>query len=152
MPAIYVPRAFVYVLGGVLSTTWVVTYQDLLVMRYRKSSGVEQPRMFADKSEAEASPAANNFNLAQRTYQYSLRSLPTLLITALLTGIDSPVWAIIGLFIWSISSAVYTHGYVVTGKSTEKTHVAGLLTTLIFIAFLCNASYYVMLRMIFGDF
>ncbi|KAJ8702308.1 hypothetical protein PTI98_001034 [Pleurotus ostreatus] len=152
MPTVYVPRAFVYVLGGMLSTIWVATYQDLLVMRYRKSAGIEQPRMFADKSEVEASPAANKFNLAQRTHQYSLRTLPTLLITALLTGLDSPVWAIIGSFTWSISSAVYTHGYVVTGKSTKKTYVAGLLTTLILIAFLCNASYYVVLRMILGDF
>lgn len=44
MPTVYVPRAFVYVLGGMLSTIWVVTYQDLLVMRYRKSAGIEQPK------------------------------------------------------------------------------------------------------------
>ncbi|KAF8349726.1 hypothetical protein F5887DRAFT_1070003 [Amanita rubescens] len=116
---ITIPAGYHYVGAALLSTSWVLIYQFMLVSRMRKRAGVQYPQLYAEKAEAEASPDAMKFNCAQRAHQNTLENLPIVAITSLIAGLKAPILSASAVALWSIGRIAYTRGYV-TGDPKKR--------------------------------
>lgn len=54
----------------------MLTWQSIVVGKYRKAANVPYPQAYAEKAEADASLDAKKFNCAQRAHQNTLESIP----------------------------------------------------------------------------
>ncbi|KAF7329932.1 Microsomal glutathione S-transferase 3 [Mycena kentingensis (nom. inval.)] len=116
MPApIVLPAEMSYVAAALFSTVVLQVFQIWMVVRHRKPSGVQYPRLYAEKAEMDANPKAYTFNCVQRAHQNTLEYLPIFYVTTLITALKFPVLAASLLGTWSVSRIGYTMGYA-TGK------------------------------------
>ncbi|KAJ7589148.1 hypothetical protein C8J56DRAFT_1164063 [Mycena floridula] len=112
MPTIVLSDDYVYVAGGILSTIFVLVGQGVIVGRARETAGIQYPQLYAEKAEAEKSPAAFKFNCAQRAHQNSIEKISTIHALTLLTSIKYPKFAAAASLTWSIGRGLYTRGYL----------------------------------------
>ncbi|KIY51221.1 hypothetical protein FISHEDRAFT_70864 [Fistulina hepatica ATCC 64428] len=143
------PDGFQYVGIGLISTGWVLMGQVLLVGKHRKRSGIPYPRLYAEKSEQEASREALIFNCAQRLqssalgrgcHQNSLEALPLLLPAALVTALKYPLVSAVGLVAWSLSRIPYTIGYM-SGDVDKRTSNGSAFGSIAKMALLLTGTY-----------
>jgi glutathione S-transferase len=142
---ITLPKEFPYVIASLTTIPYVLIYQIFLVGKNRKASGIKYPQLYAEKSEAAASPAALKFNCAQRAHQNTLENLPAIILTlaccslrwycysnevhrTLITGIKYPVVAASFCGVWALTRIIYTRGYVTGDPANRSKNGAGLGT------------------------
>ncbi|KIJ09631.1 hypothetical protein PAXINDRAFT_172428 [Paxillus involutus ATCC 200175] len=123
---IVLPAGFAYVGAALVSTVWLITWQAITVSGYRKKSGIEYPRLYAEKAEAQASQAAHLFNCAQRAHQNTLEHMPLILTTTLVTAVKYPLLAAAACAFWSFTRVLYTVGYT-TGDPAKRNTRGGIL-------------------------
>ncbi|KAF7366501.1 hypothetical protein MSAN_00907300 [Mycena sanguinolenta] len=136
-----------YVAASVLSSVFLLTWQGIKVSGARKAAGIAYPRLYAEKAEMDASPAALKFNCVQRAHANTLENIASiyaiaqLITTMTLTGPPSqrsplhPV-AAAALGSWVVSRVLYTNGYATgvpasrTGPVMFLTYIPAMLTLL----------------------
>ncbi|KAJ7248641.1 hypothetical protein B0H12DRAFT_1123556 [Mycena haematopus] len=119
MPTINVPEGFSYVAASLLSSVFLLTWQTMQVGGARKASGIEYPRLYAEKAEMDASPSAVKFNCVQRAHANTLENIPSIYLMTILVAMKSPVVAAAALGSWVVSRVVYTLGYS-TGNPANR--------------------------------
>ncbi|KAF7342013.1 hypothetical protein MVEN_01788500 [Mycena venus] len=127
MSTITVPQGTSYVAGSLLSTVFLLTYQTILVSKHRKLAKIEYPRLYAEKAEMDASPAAIKFNCVQRAHANTLENIPQVYMMTILLAAKQPVVAASALGLWVVSRVVYTRGYS-TGNPSNRYNAFGRLT------------------------
>ncbi|KAJ7628634.1 hypothetical protein FB45DRAFT_918803 [Roridomyces roridus] len=140
MTALVLPPGIGFVAGGYLSTAFLLVFQFMTVGSYRKGSGVEYPRLYAEKAEMASNVNAVKFNCAQRAHANTLENIP---IVWSLTGIVSlqyPTFAASLLTAWSFARVFYTLGYV-TGDPKKRTNFASALHYPILLTLLGTATW-----------
>ncbi|KAF8893795.1 membrane-associated proteins in eicosanoid and glutathione metabolism [Infundibulicybe gibba] len=131
MTSITLPQGYGYVAASIMTTIPLLMAQNILVSKNRKRSGIKYPQLYAEKAEAEASPAAFKFNCAQRTHQNTLEFIPIILTTArsglntawcrtLLSGLKYPIPSAIACAYWSLSRISYTRNYIKRGPDQRS--------------------------------
>ncbi|KAF7319377.1 Membrane-associated proteins in eicosanoid and glutathione metabolism [Mycena chlorophos] len=106
-----IPAETTYVAASFLGTVWLLVGQTYVVTRYRAKSGVQYPRLYAEKAEMDANPNAYVFNCIQRAHQNTLEYLPIFFTSTLLTSLKYPILASLLLGTWTVSRVGYTIGY-----------------------------------------
>ncbi|KAF9056573.1 hypothetical protein BJ165DRAFT_1522474 [Panaeolus papilionaceus] len=134
------PANIEYVGAALLSTSILLFGQNIVVSRYRKAAGIKYPQMYAEKAEADASPAAYQFNCAQRAHQNTLENIPILYVTTVLTAVRYPVLAAITCAMFTIGRISYTRGYI-TGDPAKRTGGLYLVGALGMVGQLLASSY-----------
>ncbi|KAJ7216530.1 hypothetical protein GGX14DRAFT_605069 [Mycena pura] len=124
MSTLTVPPGFSSVIASLLSTVVLLAGQSIAVSRNRRSAGIEYPRLYAEKAEMTASPAAVKFNCVQRAHQNTLENIPQ--VTVVL-GLRHPTLAASALGVWVISRVAYTLGYA-SGEPSMRNNVFTRLT------------------------
>ncbi|KAJ7780932.1 hypothetical protein B0H16DRAFT_602449 [Mycena metata] len=137
MPTLIVPAGFSYVVASLFSTVLLLTGQSTAVGQHRGLAKIEYPRLYADKAETAASPAAMRFNCVQRAHQNTLENIPTVYLMTTILGLKHPVLAAAALGSWVISRVAYTIGYA-SGTPAKRnnlvtniTYVPGIMTLLL---------------------
>jgi len=139
MPTIVLSDDYVYVAGGILSTIFVLLGQSVVVGNTRKAAGIQYPQLYAEKAEAEKSPAAFKFNCAQRAHQNSLENISMIHVLTLLTSIKYPKFAAAACLAWSIGRGLYTRGYL--AGPAKRNSSGGILGTFATMALLSSSIY-----------
>ncbi|KAF8898956.1 hypothetical protein BD779DRAFT_1486393 [Infundibulicybe gibba] len=116
MTTITIPQGYGYVAGGILTTVPVLMIQSIIVHKYRDAAGIRYPQLYAEKTEAEASPAAAAFNRAQRAHQNTLENIPMIYVMTILSGLKYPIPSAIACAFWALSRIAYTRGYLVDAE------------------------------------
>ncbi|KAJ7291060.1 hypothetical protein C8J57DRAFT_1163077 [Mycena rebaudengoi] len=116
---IVVPAGLGYVAASFLSTAFVLGYQTTVVNKTRRAAKIEYPRAYAEKAEMDKSPAAVQFNCAQRAHQNTLENLPIFYTLTLITSIKYPLIAATCLGLFSAARVGYTRGYT-TGDPKRR--------------------------------
>ncbi|KAF7366502.1 MAPEG family [Mycena sanguinolenta] len=129
-----------YIAAAVLSTVYVVVFQSRTVSKWRRSSGVKYPRVYASDDEVKENMNAMRFNCAQRAHQNTLEYLPLLLSTTLITALKYPIPAAGALGLWSLSRVGYTLGYA-SGDPARRNNVLSLLHYPIVFGLLGSSTY-----------
>jgi len=129
MPSIVVPEGYSYVLAAATSAFWLNVYQTVNVGQARKAAGVKYPNAYAEKAEADSSPAAMKFNCAQRAHQNTLEAVPTFLFLQLFAGLKYPYFAAGLGAAWVAGRVIYTMGYS-TGDPAKRNTIGGPLSSL----------------------
>ncbi|KAJ7481670.1 hypothetical protein FB451DRAFT_1394302 [Mycena latifolia] len=106
-----VPAGLSYVAAALVSTAFLLTGQGSAVGRHRKAAGVEYPRLYADKAEMAANPAAVKFNCVQRAHQNTIENIATVYMMTGVLAMTQPVLAASALGAWVVSRIAYTVGY-----------------------------------------
>ncbi|KAJ7044641.1 hypothetical protein C8F04DRAFT_1069034 [Mycena alexandri] len=127
MPILIVPAGFSYVVASLFSTVFLLTGQTITVSKNRRLAGIEYPRLYADKAETAASPAAMKFNCAQRAHQNTLENIPTVYLMTTILGLKHPVLAAAALGSWVVSRVAYTVGYA-SGNPAQRNNLVGRIT------------------------
>ncbi|KAJ7177904.1 hypothetical protein C8R46DRAFT_666591 [Mycena filopes] len=128
MPStLIVPTGFSYVAASLFSTILLLQGQAITVSRHRKRAGIEYPRLYADKAEMAASPAAQAFNCAQRAHQNTLENVGTMYLMTVILGLRHPTLAAAALGSWVISRVAYTVGYS-SGVPAKRNNIITSLT------------------------
>ncbi|THV07610.1 membrane-associated proteins in eicosanoid and glutathione metabolism [Dendrothele bispora CBS 962.96] len=135
-----VPQGISYVAGALLSTSFLLVWQGLTVNRTRKAAGIPYPQLYAEKSEAAASPAAMKFNCAQRAHQNTLENIPTIYLTSLLTSLKYPKIAAVAVGIWTVSRIAYSRGYL-TGNPDKRINPIGLSGSLVTVGLIGSSAF-----------
>ncbi|KAJ7099715.1 membrane-associated proteins in eicosanoid and glutathione metabolism [Mycena epipterygia] len=137
MPStLIVPTGFSYVAASLVSTVFLLTGQSITVARNRKPAGVEYPRLYAEKAEMAASPAAVKFNCVQRAHQNTLENIAQVYMMTLVLGLKHPHVAASALAGWVVSRIAYTVGYASGNPPkrnnliTQTFYIPALLTLL----------------------
>jgi len=115
MPTITLPAGYSLVIGTVVSMGWMHTWQMLRVLFARRAAGIKYPQLYAEKSEAEESPAAMIFNCAQRAHMNTLENTPHVLMGILFTGLKLPYIAAGLGASWVTGRIIYTLCYTSNG-------------------------------------
>ncbi|KAF7292819.1 hypothetical protein MIND_01180800 [Mycena indigotica] len=119
MSTIHVPQGFSYVTASLVSTMFLLYGQSSLVSKHRKLSGIQYPRLYAEKAEMEANPAAHLFNCVQRAHQNTLENVTQMYIMTVVLGLTHPKLAASALAAWTASRVLYTMGYA-TGEPKKR--------------------------------
>jgi len=129
MSTITVPTNFSYVAASLLSTVFLLTGQTIVVSKHRKAAGIEYPRLYAEKAEMAASPAAFKFNCVQRAHANTLENIPQVYLMTIVLGLKHPVVAASALGMWVLSRVFYTRGYA-SGIPAERNNFLTRITYL----------------------
>ncbi|KAF7366488.1 hypothetical protein MSAN_00906000 [Mycena sanguinolenta] len=136
MPTITVPEGTSYVAASLLSSVFLLTWQGIKVSGARKEANIAYPRLYAEKAEMEASPAALKFNCVQRAHANTLENIASIYAMTFLTALTSPPVAAGALASWVASRVFYTNGYA-TGDAASRhntlvrlTYIPAMLTLL----------------------
>ncbi|KAJ6481757.1 hypothetical protein C8R45DRAFT_1002945, partial [Mycena sanguinolenta] len=78
MTSIVVPAGTSYVAASLLSSVFLLTWQGIKVGGARKAANIAYPRLYAEKAEMDASPAALKFNCVQRAHANTLENVPSI--------------------------------------------------------------------------
>jgi len=138
MPTIILPAGYSLVIGTVVSMGWLHTWQMLRVLFARKAAEIDYPQLYAERSEAEASPAAMSFNCAQRAHMNTLENTPHVLMGILFTGLKFPYLAAGLGTSWLAGRIIYTLCYTSNGPERRLLSAfsqMGLLTAASYTAF-----------------
>ncbi|KAJ7507310.1 hypothetical protein B0H11DRAFT_199425 [Mycena galericulata] len=127
MSTFTVPTGFSYVVAALTATPILLTWQTFVVRRNRKLSGIEYPRLYADKAEMDASPAAVKFNCAQRAHQNTLEHIAQVYMMTIVLGLKYPVVAASALGLWVVGRIAYTRGYA-TGIPAKRNNIIARLS------------------------
>ncbi|KAJ7574836.1 hypothetical protein C8J56DRAFT_1064252 [Mycena floridula] len=129
---VVLPDGYVYVVASLVSTTFLLVGQTLVVSKHRKLSGVQYPQLYAETAEAAKNPAAFKFNCAQRAHQNTLESLPMVFVTTLATSIKYPIPAAALCATWVIGRVFYARQYVSGGPDQRNKYLSLLQEVAIF--------------------
>ncbi|TFK99723.1 hypothetical protein BDV98DRAFT_570739 [Pterulicium gracile] len=127
---IYLPDGFKYLAASMLSTVVLTVVQGSVSMYYRKAAKILYPRVYAEKAEMDANPAAYKFNCAQRVHQNTLENIPAVLTVTALTAVTNPKFAAAGLATFTFGRILYSWGYIATGERYARGGVVGTLAQL----------------------
>ncbi|KAF8435834.1 hypothetical protein L210DRAFT_3484299 [Boletus edulis BED1] len=137
---ILLPESYRYVAGALVSVVWLMGWQTIVVNRYRSSSGIKYPQLYAEKAEAQASREAHLFNCAQRAHQNTLEHMPAILITTLVSGVKYPVLAASACAFWAFTRVLYTIGYT-SGDAAKRNSRGGFLGEIPSIGLILGSTY-----------
>ncbi|CAE6531317.1 unnamed protein product [Rhizoctonia solani] len=137
---ITLPDNYGYVALAAISTGFLTAFQTILVSKARKRSGVEYPRLYAEKEEQAKSIEALKFNCAQRAHQNTLEWLPHVLFFTTFLGLRRPVLAASLGALWSTSRVLYTIGYV-SGDPKKRNTRGGVFGSVAYMGLLLSATY-----------
>ncbi|KAJ7757075.1 hypothetical protein B0H16DRAFT_1537943 [Mycena metata] len=121
-----VPAGTGYVAGAILSTVFLFVYQIRLTSKWRRISGIEYPRAYADKEEMNANPNAVVFNCAQRAHQNTIENIIAIYPMTLITSIKHPYITAAAVGLWTLSRLSYTRGYVTGDPQKRYTFISVL--------------------------
>ena len=124
---IFLPDGFKYLAASMLSTVFLTMGQGMVSMSYRKAARIPYPRVYAEKAEMEANPAAYQFNCAQRVHQNTLENIPAVLTVTALTAVTNPKFAAAALATFTFGRLLYSWGYIATGERYARGGVVGTL-------------------------
>jgi len=127
MSTLTVPPGFSSVIASLLSTVVLLTGQGIAVSKNRRLAGIEYPRLYAEKAEMAASPAAVKFNCVQRAHQNTLENIPQVYLMTVVLGLRHPTLAASALALWVVSRVAYTLGYA-SGEPSKRNNVITRLT------------------------
>ncbi|KAJ6481760.1 hypothetical protein C8R45DRAFT_1002948 [Mycena sanguinolenta] len=127
MPSITVPEGMSYVAAALLSSVFLLTWQGIKVSGARKAANIAYPRLYAEKAEMDASPAAHKFNCVQRAHANTLENITSVYALTALTTLSSPHVAAGALGAWVVSRVLYTNGYA-TGVPDSRHNLLVALT------------------------
>jgi len=113
------PREYGFVALAAVSYVALTQWQSILVGRYRQKAKVAYPQAYAEKAEAEANPAAQVFNCAQRAHMQTLETMPSIMFLTLFVGLKYPLLASISGAVWTFSRILFTNGYT-TGVPSKR--------------------------------
>ncbi|KAJ6591147.1 hypothetical protein DFH09DRAFT_1306774 [Mycena vulgaris] len=131
-----VPAGFGYIAAAVVSSVFLLVGQTIVVGRARGAARIEYPRLYADKAEMAASPAALKFNCAQRAHQNTVENIASVYAMTLVLGLTHPRLAAGALASWVVSRIAYTAGYASGNPAkrnnffTRITYMPAILTLL----------------------
>ncbi|CAE6531311.1 unnamed protein product [Rhizoctonia solani] len=137
---ITLPENYGYVALAAISTGFLTTFQIGLVSKARKRSGIEYPRLYADKEEQNKSIEALKFNCAQRAHQNTLEWLPHVLFFTTFLGLRRPILAASLGAAWSASRVLYTIGYA-SGDPKKRNTRGGIFSSAAYFGLLLSATY-----------
>ncbi|CAE6443266.1 unnamed protein product [Rhizoctonia solani] len=137
---ITIPENYGYVALAAISTGFLTAFQTALVAKARKKSGIQYPRLYAEKEEQDKSIEALKFNCAQRAHQNTLEWLPHVLFFTTFLGLRRPVLAASLGGLWSASRVLYTIGYT-TGDPKKRNTRGGIFGSVAYMGLLLGATY-----------
>ncbi|KAJ6481758.1 hypothetical protein C8R45DRAFT_1002946 [Mycena sanguinolenta] len=126
MPSIIVPEGTSYVAAALLSSVFLLTWQGMKVSGARKAVNIAYPRLYAEKAEMDASPAALKFNCVQRAHGHTLENIASIYALTALTTLSSPHVAAGALGAWVVSRILYTNGYATGVPDSRHNLFVGL--------------------------
>ncbi|KAJ6549932.1 hypothetical protein B0H19DRAFT_951646 [Mycena capillaripes] len=138
---ITIPAGTSYVVAALASTVFLLTAQATTVFKLRGLAGIEYPRLYANTQEMTASPAAMQFNCAQRAHQNTVENIAMYYVMTAIVAIRYPVIAASALEMWVLSRIAYTIGYIKGGPNNVRiiySHPTRRFIPLIF--FFCSAT------------
>ncbi|KAJ7805763.1 hypothetical protein B0H14DRAFT_1587043 [Mycena olivaceomarginata] len=106
---------------------FLLTWQTVKVSQARRLADVEYPRLYAEKAEMAASPAAVKFNCIQRAHANTLENIPQQYLMTILLGVKAPVVAASALGLWVASRVAYTSGYA-SGDPAKRNNILTKIT------------------------
>ncbi|KAK1926236.1 hypothetical protein DB88DRAFT_155646 [Papiliotrema laurentii] len=106
-----IPQHYPLVGLGVAGLWAVNIWQQILVMKARKESGVAYPNLYATDAEAKADPKKHRFNCVQRANQNSLENVTFVLPLSLFFGLFHPKLATAFTLTYIVGRIGYTLGY-----------------------------------------
>ncbi|KAF8131405.1 hypothetical protein EV363DRAFT_1449808 [Boletus edulis] len=130
---ILLPEGYRYVAGALVSVVWLMGWQTIVVNRYRSSSGIKYPQLYAEKAEAQASREAHLFNCAQRAHQNTLEHMPAILIT-------TPSLRRARVHSGHFTRVLYTIGYT-SGDAAKRNSRGGFLGEIPSIGLILGSTY-----------
>ncbi|KAH9858363.1 membrane-associated proteins in eicosanoid and glutathione metabolism [Lenzites betulinus] len=129
---IVLPKEFAYPAAAVVSTFYLLFWQSMRVGGARKRAGIAYPQVYAEQAEAAAKKEAQVFNCTQRAHQNTLESIPIVVSSTLIAGLQYPVAAATMCGVYVVSRIFYTIGYS-TGDPVKRNAgyiaYAGILST-----------------------
>ncbi|AAW46172.1 hypothetical protein CNBK1400 [Cryptococcus deneoformans B-3501A] len=111
MSAITLPAAFPVVGIPIFATFLLNTWQQILVMKARKESGVKYPTLYVPEAEAAADAKKMKFNCCQRAHANTLENIPYVLAFFGFLSVFHPKIASAAMLMWVIGRVQYTAGY-----------------------------------------
>ncbi|KAH9840273.1 membrane-associated proteins in eicosanoid and glutathione metabolism [Rhodofomes roseus] len=130
----------IYPAAAIVSTFWLSFWQTMKAVGARKRAGIEYPRVYAEKAEAEESKEAMIFNCTQRAAYNTIEHLPVVITSTIITSVKYPVLAAMLCGIWSLCRFVYTIGYSTGDPLKRNIYNSGRLHTLAWLGLMCTAS------------
>ncbi|GFZ50693.1 hypothetical protein JCM24511_08451 [Saitozyma sp. JCM 24511] len=118
--ALTLPTAFPVVGLGIVSTVFLNLYQQFLVIKARKESGVSYPTLYVSEADAKADAKKMKYQCTQRANQNTLESIPFVLSLLLFLGLFHPRVATGFTLSWVVGRIAYTNGYS-TGIAANRT-------------------------------
>ncbi|EGO03464.1 hypothetical protein SERLA73DRAFT_46722 [Serpula lacrymans var. lacrymans S7.3] len=103
--------SFGHVTTAIVSSTWLLVWQTILVGRFRRRAGIDYPQLYAETAEMKASKDATLFNCAQRAHANTLETLPVVLLSTLVASLKNPYYASYACGLWVFARILYTLGY-----------------------------------------
>jgi len=133
--SITLPHSYQYVIASVVSVSWVLAGQTMLVTRARAKAGIKYPQLYAEKDDVEKSVDALKFNCTQRAHQNTLEVVPVLLVSTLVTGLKYPIFAASLCASWSLARIFFTRGYLTgdPGKRRNGGVASSIMLTTLFL-------------------
>ena len=96
-----------------------------VVGKKRRAAGIHYPQHYATPQETKASPAALQFNCAQRAHGQFIENAPQTMLLMLAAGLAYPrATALLGAG-WVASRIAYLVGYVYSGSPSNRRWGAG---------------------------
>ncbi|KGB77229.1 glutathione S-transferase [Cryptococcus deuterogattii 99/473] len=111
MSAITLPAAFPVVGIPLFATFALNTYQQILVSKARKESGVKYPTLYAPEAEAAVDARKMKFNCCQRAHANTLENVPYVLALFGFLSVFHPKVASAAMLMWIVGRFRYTAGY-----------------------------------------
>ncbi|EGO29224.1 hypothetical protein SERLADRAFT_365244 [Serpula lacrymans var. lacrymans S7.9] len=140
MASIALPQGFGHVTTAIVSSTWLLVWQTILVGRFRRRAGIDYPQLYAETAEMKASKDATLFNCAQRAHANTLETLPVVLLSTLVASLKNPYYASYACGLWVFARILYTLGYT-TGDPAKRNTRGGGLGSLAMLGLLVGATY-----------
>ncbi|CAE6433265.1 unnamed protein product [Rhizoctonia solani] len=137
---ITIPDNYGYVALAAISTGFLTAFQTTLVSNARKKSGIQYPRLYAEKDEMDKSIEALKFNCAQRAHQNTLEWLPHVLFFTTFLGLRYPTLAASLGGVWSASRVLYTLGYA-SGDPKKRNTRGGFFGSIAYLGLLFGSAY-----------
>ncbi|THU90123.1 hypothetical protein K435DRAFT_781363 [Dendrothele bispora CBS 962.96] len=147
-----VPQGLSYVASALLSTSFLLVWQDLTVNRTPKAVGIPYPQcrfsfsacsitnsdhqssVYAEKSEAAASPAAMKFNSQDETFSFDTP------LSQILVDLARHKIAAVAVGIWTVSRIAYSRGHL-TGNPDKRINPIGLNGSLVTIGLISSSAF-----------
>jgi len=119
MPSIVLPEGYAFAGAAIIATFWLNLWQTVRVGRARTKAGIAYPQLYAEASQAAASPASMKFNCVQRAHQNTLEVVPMVLVSTAIVATQYPILAASLCGAWTVFRALYTIGYS-TGDPSKR--------------------------------